>query len=388
MIKEQSITDAETKSSNKRNPIIDIMKGIGIFFVVVGHCGIPIGLFIYTFHMALFFMLSGYCLSSKYSASPSGWYKLIKNKFFRLYIPFVCISIIFNLLHNYFMDINLITDNPQFLTGYLGNFFGLNQRYSDILAVIKNTLLFEPQEHVLGPTWFLSALFSALVLYAGVKLILIKTCPENFNTALILLALLFSSIGFKHTGNRSFMCIYIACTVFPLFIFTDYIKSKYSLSIGSKNAKNFILYSVLSCVSVFIILFLKKDLNFAIDLGVNSINSPTLFILESIIGFFFTYFLACLLTYIKTLANIFMFMGKYTLSILILHLSAFKIVTYIQVLIYKLPEYRLSSFPVYDVSHGWWILYCLVGIVIPIACAVIFDYIKNGICRLLPKKTA
>ena len=73
------------------------------------------------------------------------------------------------------MDINLITDNPQFLTGYLGNFFGLNQRYSDILAVIKNTLLFEPQEHVLGPTWFLSALFSALVLYAGVKLILIKT---------------------------------------------------------------------------------------------------------------------------------------------------------------------------------------------------------------------
>ena len=103
---------------------------------------------------------------------------------------------------------------------------------------------------------------------------------------------------------------------------------------------------------------------------------------------FLRYFLACLLTYIKTLANIFMFIGKYTLSILILHLSAFKIVTYIQVLIYKLPEYRLSSFPVYDVSHGLWILYCLIGIVIPIACAVIFDYIKNGICRLLPKKTA
>ena len=152
--------------------------------------------------------------------------------------------------------------------------------------------------------------------------------------------------------------------------------------------KNFILYCVLSSVSVFIILFLKKELDFAIDLGLNSINSPTLFILESIVGFFFTYFLACLLTYIKPIANTFMFMGKYTLSILILHLSAFKIITYLQVLIYKLPEYRLSSFPVYDVSHGWWILYCLVGIVIPIACAVIFDYIKNEICKLLHKKTA
>lgn len=47
----------------QRNPVFDIMKGIGILLVLIGHLpGLLPGLktFIYSFHMPLFFLLAGY----------------------------------------------------------------------------------------------------------------------------------------------------------------------------------------------------------------------------------------------------------------------------------------------------------------------------------------
>ena len=46
----------------ERNGVIDNMKGIGILLMVIGHSSIPYPLYkvIFTFHMPLFFILSGY----------------------------------------------------------------------------------------------------------------------------------------------------------------------------------------------------------------------------------------------------------------------------------------------------------------------------------------
>lgn len=46
---------------------IDCIKGIGIYFVILGHiykCN-NIGIWIYSFHMPLFFILSGYLIADK-----------------------------------------------------------------------------------------------------------------------------------------------------------------------------------------------------------------------------------------------------------------------------------------------------------------------------------
>mgnify|MGYP003294216830 CR=1 FL=1 len=54
---------------NKRNTAIDIAKAIGILLMILGHCAIipymPYRHFIFTFHMPLFFILSGYYFKSK-----------------------------------------------------------------------------------------------------------------------------------------------------------------------------------------------------------------------------------------------------------------------------------------------------------------------------------
>lgn len=44
----------------QRDAVLDAMRGIGIVLMVVGHSGFGGTSFIYLFHMALFFMLSGY----------------------------------------------------------------------------------------------------------------------------------------------------------------------------------------------------------------------------------------------------------------------------------------------------------------------------------------
>ena len=49
---------------------IDLAKGIGIILVLIGHSKfLPITLknYIYSFHMPLFFILSGYVFSNKYN---------------------------------------------------------------------------------------------------------------------------------------------------------------------------------------------------------------------------------------------------------------------------------------------------------------------------------
>lgn len=51
---------------NDRNDIVSIAKGIGIIIVVLGHCTFGyawLSLFISSFHMPLFFYLSGYFFS-------------------------------------------------------------------------------------------------------------------------------------------------------------------------------------------------------------------------------------------------------------------------------------------------------------------------------------
>ena len=52
---------------SERYTWIDCIKGIGIFLVVLGHIYKDnyIGQWIYSFHMPLFFMLSGYLMCTK-----------------------------------------------------------------------------------------------------------------------------------------------------------------------------------------------------------------------------------------------------------------------------------------------------------------------------------
>ena len=89
------------KISKKRDAYLDLVKGIAIIAVVLGHCiqfgsGVAfmqeegyfyndIFRFIYSWHMPLFMLVSGYLFS--FSIKRHEWKELLKSRFTQLLIP-------------------------------------------------------------------------------------------------------------------------------------------------------------------------------------------------------------------------------------------------------------------------------------------------------------
>lgn len=72
----------------KRNTTIDLTKGVGIFLVILGHNLNPLVDYIYSFHMPLFFLLSGIVHSSEKNYS-----KFLEKKAKGLLVPYFLFAV-------------------------------------------------------------------------------------------------------------------------------------------------------------------------------------------------------------------------------------------------------------------------------------------------------
>lgn len=94
-----------------RNIYLDIVKAVTIILVVFGHCiqfgsgseylsgaffGNVIFVFIYSFHMPLFMLVSGYLFaySAKQIDEENGWIRLIRKKAMQLLVPLFCLAFV------------------------------------------------------------------------------------------------------------------------------------------------------------------------------------------------------------------------------------------------------------------------------------------------------
>lgn len=137
----------------KRDITFDIMKGIAIIAVLIGHTdGLNIWEknFIYSFHMPLFFILSGYFFKDKNETVSN----IAKKDFKRLIVPylFTCLFLLmYTVLYSWKKH------NIQLL-------------YDELLATVwatgyyHNSLLMGDVRYI-GPIWFLASLFWCKLVY-------------------------------------------------------------------------------------------------------------------------------------------------------------------------------------------------------------------------------
>lgn len=141
-----------------RNKHIDVMRGIGIILVVLGHTYHNSGM-LYLFHMPLFFMLSGSVLNytrHKYS---------IGRRFKGIMVPYFVFSILC-FIYWAFVESNFrpIHDEALF-GGYLGTFNIKVQQFINIFLAENSTNAYTYNIVM----WFLPCLFVADLIYAKIK---------------------------------------------------------------------------------------------------------------------------------------------------------------------------------------------------------------------------
>ncbi len=153
-------------ANTKRIKWVDIAKAIAIFAMIQGHTtpyGSPARNFIYSFHMPLFFILTGY--TAKEISSFADFKVQLKKDFFHIFLPCVLVHILEGVLSVLIYHENWLTMLQE---GWQQFFWG--------------SAIDVYEYRCLGMLWFLIALFWAKTLYNLVQLIF----PSKYNGAVYL----------------------------------------------------------------------------------------------------------------------------------------------------------------------------------------------------------
>lgn len=157
----------------KRITWIDVLKGLGMILVMFAHASLPseIRKYIYTFHLPLFFCITGFLFSTKKYDNVT---QFLKAKFKSLLIPYFIFSLfnyVFYLVFSRFA--NTVAENK--LKPFLGIFIGIRGTEWTMCN---------------GTLWFVLTLFVCEVL-----LYFIIRLTKNNNRKIIAVLILFAIVG-------------------------------------------------------------------------------------------------------------------------------------------------------------------------------------------------
>lgn len=276
--------------SNIRIAYFDIAKFVAMMMVILGHFGVPdINRFVFSFHVPLFFLISGYF----FKPNKNTW-SLVKLKARQLLIPYI--FVMFSVIFIYIVDaaikgisVNTITNGVvSYLIGY-----AYGSGYID--NVCGHSI------QIVGPIWFCLALFFDFI---WLNLILKTKRPFVWTIVVFTIGYISSKyIWLPLSLQSSFTAL--------LFFYSGYLANKYNIF-----WKNYSLPHVFPLLCIWGI-GLSYGSQFLI------VQNEAVFLLSDIIVALAACYLVILYCkwYEKEFksAQIMAFLGKYTIVMLCLH---------------------------------------------------------------------
>lgn len=321
--------------------------------------------------MPLFFFFSGYCFNDKYFSQP---FTFIKKKITGLYFPYVKWSLIFLLFHNIFFTIGIYNEKFEFL-GQVQHLYSLQGFRISAQRIIKGMY---GHEQLLGGYWFMNALFfGSIIAFSFLYLIhkLRRNATESkafiFSQCLILSALLLLvlylmsafqyTIPFFNFRSQAFLA--------ALFFIIGYTFSRASI-------RTFTIAK--SCLAFIIVIACSFYCKMEAGYDYFDLRVLVPYCFAAITGSWCTFsFPWEKLPLI--IRNILSYIGNNTFSILTFHFICFKLITWLIISIFGLSTERLAEFPVCEeyAIRGWWIVYLLIGIILPLGIQYSFDWLQR-----------
>lgn len=348
-----SISFCDKTSPKDRS--VSIARGIAIIAMVIGHV-VPhdtlLGIFIYKWHMPLFFFFSGFFFDvDKYSFG-----RFACRKIKSLYIPFVFWSLFFLAVHNSLLQYHILK----------GDILDPHN-----LKVFAYRAVFEMRQYepLLLTFWFLiqlllTNLFCYFILFKK-KEIINKRVIGNYNyfidVFIVLLLIVGSIILCKYKIIINYHFSYITLLSMTFFI------------LGNTLRNVDILKKYIFIISFFIVLCFGNSFHQMIELEYDYI---IMYVIIAVCGIIFVYGISKIIKNVRYLNVVLAYIGDKSLSIMILHLVAFKLISYIIIQVEGLSINKLSLLVIRDVIWYWMILYAVVGVLFPLLLEKFYSYFK------------
>ena len=290
----------------ERKRYIDILKGVGIILVVFGHCNIDgnVKIWIYSFHMPLFFILSGIVYKNKYS----NYRDILVNNAKSLLYPYFSlgiIAIVFNTLCG-------IIENREL------DYIMLLKR---IVALLYGNCIWENNYDYINTLWFLIALFTTKTVVS-----IFELTHQNIRDNLVF-ALFVGAGGslwcsLYKCGIRLPWCLDISLLTIPFFV-CGLILKNYFIKIKHKT-----IVGVLLLILGTIVAFVNEEyIGTRTDIYGMNIGNPFLFFGSAlaISVAFLQLSIVCESLCKLSLLN---YLGKQSLLIMAVHLYILKVLNY------------------------------------------------------------
>lgn len=274
-----------------RIAVLDIAKGVGMIFVVLGHSNLPkfATYFIYAFHMPLFFFLSGVLY---FKAGVKGFCYFFINKVRTLLIPYWVFSLFALLVYFY---------SHQLQSDAIRLFFSGD-------GVDKNLAV-----------WFLAHLFLLQILMYFMRVILFDLTWRG----VVVVSIVFLVFGLL---SSFYQCHFIYHAEILGFSAMFYLWGAFfgkNLEKFTLN-KNKVFLHFFSSVSSAIALFFVVNYTIVmypshVDLNSNFIGDPVLFFLGSFLGIYFVLHVSKIFLSNQLVSSFLQYVGRNSLVILCVH---------------------------------------------------------------------
>lgn len=370
----------------KRDHTIDLMKGICIILMVLGHtpfihifvCGS-----VYLYHMAVFFIASGFLYNDKYSDDIKSLGKLFIRKVKGLWLPYFLFTEAFILLNNLFLKLHIyISAVPDTFDHALSYSQSEYLNLKSILMSIPYTILMDNATHMGGALWFFQVLFYVLILYAVVDFLIKKIIKKRLQLLIVqgIIAIGLLSLGYYFSVNDLFRYSFGRIFSVYILIYIGVVFKELNIleRLQQVNHKWLINTSVF-VLNLLIIVFCSINIG-SVALDKNSYVNPAYLIFVSITGWFMVQAFSNLLVYLELRINkLIEYISQRSVSIVALHFLSFKIVTYIGIRVYGLDIRYLAASSDLLNRGVWWIAYTVVGIAVPLLLDYLYLRIKTKI---------
>ena len=365
-------------NKKERDPYWDVVKGIGIFSIVIGHIATgTLHNFVYTYHLAIFYFVATYFYKEEiYGDKP---YKYFGNRLRGVWFKFViyCWLVIF--FHNFFVRHNFFVGIPP---------YGINEYLVEFL----NTLLLNHSELFLSAVWFISTLviangLFAVIIFTSRRISKAFLGSRKIKYLSIIAATAICGITGVYLTANQLELEYHSHTVFlilPICVLGYLYRILIKNTSFTRKISNWYISLPICLISFLFLLFTAKK-GWQIELAKGLIINGYMFYIVTAVGIAFCLSLAQLLVKIPIIKQIFSILGKHSFSIMALHFVAIKSVDVIYSYLINETNPEIIGNWITSYPDRLFMVYLIAGTVFPVIFSIIFDYINENIIDKIVK---